>query len=341
MATIVQDRPSALLETSFLSPVQADLEEVERVLLNEIRSDVRKAYEISGHILSAGGKRLRPAALVLAARATCNAFPVRAIYASASAVELIHMASLIHDDVVDGAETRRGRPTANAAFGSQISVLVGDYLLAKSIHLGSREGNMDVIRIFSKVTVGLSEGEVLQITHRGNPETSEQTYFDIITRKTARFISGCCEIGAVLAEGSEVVVGALARFGLNIGLAFQIADDILDFLGDPLVTGKPRCSDVREGKMTLPLIAAYRRLPSGSPLRSELAKWIQNPEGLTEEQERQICSMIVEYDGFDYARRTASDLIERSRDDIESVLRDSIYRDSLFALAGYALGRKH
>ncbi len=171
-----------------------------RLLGEEIRSDVRAAYAISGHTLSAGGKRLRPALVTLAARAVANQFPAQTIYASAAAAELIHMASLIHDDVVDGAEERRGRPTANAAFGNQISVLVGDYLLAKSIYLAAREGNMDVIRVFSKVTVGLSEGEVLQITAKGDVDTSEETYLTIIQKKTAGFIAGCCEVGAMLAE---------------------------------------------------------------------------------------------------------------------------------------------
>lgn len=348
MSTTAQQRPaeaakdkSGTPDSSFLYPVHPDLLAIEGILNEEIRSDVRAAYEISGHTLRAGGKRIRPSAVVLASRAVRNQFPTRTVYASAAAVELIHMASLIHDDVVDEAESRRGRPTANASFGNQISVLVGDYLLAKSIYLAAREGNMDVIRIFSQVTVGLSEGEVLQIMSRGNPDTSEQTYFDIIRRKTAGFIAGCCEIGAVLAQGGEDAVAALTAYGLNLGLAFQIADDILDFLGDPQVTGKPRCSDVREGKMTLPLIAACRRLPASSGIRLQLAQWFQEPEGLTEEQALQVCAFVEEHDGFDYARRAAADLVDKARQEIEAVLPPSPYRDSLAALAGYAMGRNH
>ncbi|HEY3331147.1 MAG TPA: polyprenyl synthetase family protein [Capsulimonadaceae bacterium] len=327
-------------ETGFVTPIQADLQAVEDLLANEIRSDVRAAYEISGHTLKAGGKRLRPAAVILSARAVERAFPARTIYASAGAVELIHMASLIHDDVVDGADSRRGRPTANAAFGNQISVLVGDYLLAKSIYLAAREGNMDVITIFSKVTVGLSEGEVLQITSRGDADTSEATYFDIIRRKTAGFISGCCEIGAVLAEASPDVVDALTGYGLSLGLAFQIADDLLDFLGDPAVTGKPRCSDLREGKMTLPLIAAYRSLPDGSARKRDIASWVQDPDALSDDRARSICSLIDEYNGYEYARQSAVSLVDDAARQVESVLPPSIYRDSLISLANYALGRK-
>jgi octaprenyl-diphosphate synthase len=179
-AAVISPNPDAVAlgdpGTGFLDCVKDDLVAVERLLQDEIRSDVRAAYAISGHTLSAGGKRLRPALVVLVARAVGNAFPARTIHSSAGAAELIHMASLIHDDVVDNAEERRGRPTASAAFGNQISVLVGDYLLAKSIYLAAREGNMDVIRVFSQVTVGLTEGEVLQITACGDADTSEETY---------------------------------------------------------------------------------------------------------------------------------------------------------------------
>jgi octaprenyl-diphosphate synthase len=334
-----QDGHKSLKAASFLDPVQSDLNAVEAMLNEEIRSDVRAAYAISGHTLSAGGKRLRPAAVVLSARSVRNAFPAQTIYASASAVELIHMASLIHDDVVDGADERRGRPTANVLYGNQISVLVGDYLLAKSIYLAAREGVLEVIRIFSKVTVGLSEGEVLQITSQGDPETTEETYFDIIRRKTAGFIAGCCEVGAVLSEATPAVRDALCEYGMSLGLAFQIADDLLDFLGDPLVTGKPRGSDLREGKMTLPLIAAYRSLSSSDPRRALIAGWIRDPETLTPEAFELIVATIHEFDGFSYARETAVQQVAEAQAKITDLLPASPYRDSLCALAEYALGR--
>jgi octaprenyl-diphosphate synthase len=324
---------------SFLDPIQADLIAVEQMLNEEIRSDVRAAYAISGHTLSAGGKRLRPAAVLLAARCVRNKFPAQTVYASASAVELIHMASLIHDDVVDNTDERRGRPTANVIYGNQISVLVGDYLLAKSIYLAAREGVLEVIRIFSKVTVGLSEGEVLQITSQGDPETTEETYYDIIRRKTAGFIAGCCEVGAVLAEATPVVRLALYDYGMALGLAFQIADDLLDFLGDPKVTGKPRGSDLREGKMTLPLIAAYRALPVSDTRRSMISGWISDPGTLTQEAIEEIVATIHEFGGFSYAREAAVKQIEAARAKIDRMLPASRYRDSLCSLAEYSLGR--
>ncbi|MEO7716511.1 MAG: polyprenyl synthetase family protein [Capsulimonas sp.] len=324
-------------ETSFLDPVLDDLAAVEILLNEEIRSDVRAAYAISGHTLSAGGKRLRPALLVLSARAAQHSFPTRTITASASAAELIHMASLIHDDVVDNAVERRGRPTANAAYGNQISVLVGDYLLAKSIYLAAREGNIDVIRVFSNVTIGLSEGEVLQITAKGDVDTTEETYRKIIEKKTAGFIAGCCEIGGMLAEAPAASIAALASYGMNCGLAFQIADDLLDYTGDPKVTGKALDGDLREGKMTLPLILAVRDASDAE--RDQLMQTLQTPEDLTDVDIARVHRAIENCDGY---RRTmeAAHAYAQSAKDALIALPPSIYRDSLAALADYAVTRQ-
>jgi octaprenyl-diphosphate synthase len=324
--------------TGFLDCVKEDLIAVERLLQDEIRSDVRAAYAISGHTLSAGGKRLRPALVVLVAHAVQNAFPTRTIHSSAGAAELIHMASLIHDDVVDNAEERRGRPTASAAFGNQISVLVGDYLLAKSIYLAAREGNMDVIRVFSQVTVGLTEGEVLQITACGDADTSEETYRKIIGKKTAGFIAGCCEIGAMLAEPSPAALHALTSYGMDLGLAFQIADDLLDYVGDPAVTGKPQCGDLREGKMTLPLILSLADMTDSE--RRELLFILQEPEHLTSEEIAQVQAAILRHDGYARTAAVAQRYVASAQDSLR-VLSPSVYRDALHALAQYAVTRTH
>ncbi len=322
---------------SFLDTVHDDLLAVEGMLGNEIRSDVKAAYAISGHTLSAGGKRLRPALVVLAAHAAGREFPAHTVFASAAAAELIHMASLIHDDVVDGSAERRGRPTANATFGNQISVLVGDYLLAKSIYLAAREGNIDVIRVFSNVTVGLSEGEVLQITAKGDVDTSEETYLTIIQKKTAGFIAGCCEVGAMLAGASETEVAALTRYGSSCGLAFQIADDLLDYTGDPAKTGKPLCGDLREGKMTLPLILTLRDVSEAE--RAHLLHILEEPEALTDAEIADVRATIARHDGYVRTAEAARYHVQ----DAQTALLDlpmSAYRDSLHALADYALTRE-
>ena len=340
-ATTISEKPGTVpavkANTAFLDSVQDDLMAVERLLQEEIRSDVRAAYAISGHTLSAGGKRLRPALVVLSAYAAQNQFPTRTIHASAGAAELIHMASLIHDDVVDNAEERRGRPTASAAFGNQISVLVGDYLLAKSIYLAAREGNMDVIRVFSKVTVGLSEGEVLQITAMGDVDTSEETYYRIIGKKTAGFIAGCCEIGAMLAEPTPAGLTALTAYGLNLGLAFQIADDLLDYTGDPKVTGKPQCGDLREGKMTLPLILTLADVTPAE--RCDLLHILQEPERLTDDEIAQVQAAILRHDSYARTAAVAQGYVAAAQEALLT-LPPSVYRDSLADLAEYSILRQ-
>jgi octaprenyl-diphosphate synthase len=333
--TLATEKPAA--EASFLACIAEDMTAVERVLEEEIRSDVKAAYAISGHTLSAGGKRLRPALVVLAARATCASFPTRTVHASAAAAELIHMASLIHDDVVDAADERRGRPTANAAFGNQISVLVGDYLLAKSIYLAAREGNMDVIRVFSNVTIGLSEGEVLQLSSRGDVDTSEETYRLIIEKKTAGFIAGCCEIGAMLAEASDIVREGLADYGLKCGLAFQIADDLLDYVGDPRETGKALDGDLREGKLTLPLILALKDVDADR--RAQLEAMLEDPEALTDDDIKVVHDSIAECNGYARASAVAHELAAEAKAALD-IVPESVYRDSLVTLADYAVNRR-
>ena len=329
--------PAAPVRVHFLDCVTDDLTAIEALLGDEIRSDVRAAYAISGHTLSAGGKRLRPALVTLAARAACGAFPAHTVHASGAAAELIHMASLIHDDVVDGSAERRGKPTANATFGNQISVLVGDYLLAKSIYLAAGEGRIDVIRVFSKVTVGLSEGEVLQITAKGDVDTSEETYLTIIAKKTAGFIAGCCEVGAMLADAPPAQVAALTSYGLNCGLAFQIADDLLDYTGDPVKTGKPLCGDLREGKMTLPLIVALRDVSAAE--RADLLRILEEPEALTETEMAAVRAAIERHDGFQRTAAAARRYVALAQEALLA-LPPSEYRDSLHALADYALTRE-
>jgi len=183
---------------SDLSVISKELGDVEELLGGIIASEIKVAAEVAGYTLKAGGKRLRPAFVILSARSIGIDYPVQSVTQAASAVELIHMASLIHDDVVDEAGSRRGRATANAAFGNRISVLAGDYLLAKSIHVASLSGRVDVIKLFSQVTVELTEGELLQLAKSRNAAIDEETYTQIIERKTARFIAGSCRVGAML-----------------------------------------------------------------------------------------------------------------------------------------------
>jgi octaprenyl-diphosphate synthase len=208
-------------------------------------------------IAGAGGKRLRPILLLMAARLAGYGGP-RAVRMGC-VVELLHTATLIHDDVVDQAPLRRGRPSANARWGDDASILVGDHLYSKSFALMVEDGDAAVLETLARATVSMTEAEVLQLERKRSGSASETDYLRIITQKTASFISACCRIGALLAKAPEDRVEALTRYGLHIGIAFQISDDSLDFVADQVRLGKAVGADLKEGKRTLPLIATLER----------------------------------------------------------------------------------
>lgn len=238
--------------------IEADLAAVEEILRQEARSEVELAEAVCEHVRAAGGKRLRPALVVLSARALgCDG--EEPLFAAA-AVEMIHAATLLHDDVVDGAHNRRGRPTANARWGNAAAVMAGNLLLAKSFRLLVARGQRETLRVLSASMLAMCRGELLQNRYRGNLDMTEDVYYDIIGSKTADFLGACCHAGGLLADG-DGHVPRLLDYGLQLGLAFQITDDLLDYLGDEQTIGKPVGGDLRERKPTLPLILALARAP--------------------------------------------------------------------------------
>lgn len=321
---------------NFLRCIEDDLKKVEDRLNAETRSEIGAVREISGHTLLSGGKRLRPALGILAARVINRNFPENRAYAGAAAAELIHMATLMHDDVVDQAPERRGRPTANSVFGNGITILTGDFLFAKSIWLLAHDDeNLAVVRVFADVVVGMAEGEVLQAAVAHKLDTTTETYEEVIERKTARFLAGCCETGAMIGGGDSAEVAALRAFGHHLGMAFQIADDLLDFIGDPEKTGKPLGTDLRDGRVTLPLIETLKR--ADAPTREHLATLL-NSENLSEEDIQTITKIIADHDGFESARRIAHERADRA---IAELTRfpASEFRDALEELARYVVTR--
>lgn len=227
---------------------------VELRLSEMVSSNVSLVQQVGQHTLEAGGKRLRPALVVLAAKSTGLAFDLDRAVRLAACLEAIHMATLIHDDVIDHSDHRRGRPTAAKLFGNTGSILAGDVLLAKSMQVLATDGDLSIIRTVSSTVVELSEGEALELQCRGNFELTEDEHIRILSLKTATFVACCCRVGAILAGASADQTDALGVFGHEAGLAFQIVDDLLDFRADPKITGKPRAVDFREGCATLPLI---------------------------------------------------------------------------------------
>lgn len=234
--------------------IASDVALVERELELMVGSEAPTVTAVGRHILRAGGKRLRPAFVALAARSVGKPYDRDRMILLGACLELIHMATLIHDDVVDNASTRRGLPTAGSAYGNTASVLAGDALLAKAMKLLAEDGDLQIIRAVSSAVVNMAEGEVLEVEARGILTIVPDEYLRILELKTAAFIEGCCLAGGLVAGASQQQLQALATYGRQAGLAFQIVDDILDMRGDDLKTGKPAGRDFREGCATLPLI---------------------------------------------------------------------------------------
>ncbi|MEP7063673.1 MAG: polyprenyl synthetase family protein [Betaproteobacteria bacterium] len=228
--------------------------EVDAVLRQSLTSSVALVREVAEYIVGAGGKRLRPAVLLLAA----NAFGYQGLdhHRLAAVIEMIHTATLLHDDVVDESSQRRGRATANAAFGNAASVLVGDFLYSRAFQLMVATGRMRVLSILADATNEIAEGEVLQLMHVGDADLDEEAYVAVIRRKTAKLFEAAARLGAVLGDASPEQEELLARYGMHLGVAFQIQDDVLDYEGDAGTLGKNLGDDLAEGKMTLPLIRA-------------------------------------------------------------------------------------
>src|SRR5512136_2763125 len=237
--------------------VEEDLARVEEVFQAQARSDVRLVGEIGRYVQEGGGKRVRPALLLLSSR-LCGYRGERAI-TLASTVEFIHTASLLHDDIIDEATTRRGRPSVNSRWGNDITVLLGDFLYTKSMAMALSQDNLRILRLLSDVTLRLIEGEILEIERNGNLRATAEDHVEIIRRKTADLFAACTRIGAILGGASAAQERALGSFGQNLGTCFQMVDDLLDFTAEEQTLGKPVANDLREGKVTLPMIFLLRR----------------------------------------------------------------------------------
>jgi len=237
--------------------VKDDLDRVNDMILHQMQSRVPLIPELAGHLIASGGKRLRPM-LTLAAARLCNYMGARHI-ALAACVEFIHTATLLHDDVVDESLLRRGVKTANARWGNDASVLVGDFLFSRAFQLMVADGSLRVLKILSDASAIIAEGEVHQLLTSNDTTTSEDAYLEVISAKTAALFSAACRIGAVVAERPPVEEDALESYGRNLGIAFQLVDDALDYSSREAVLGKTVGDDFREGKITLPVILAFRR----------------------------------------------------------------------------------
>lgn len=264
MGEIIQfdsEVPAAPEEDATLDQLQAlvaeDLREVNRVILEYMNSDVALIPTLAGHIIASGGKRLRPI-LTLAVARMCGYSGTRHI-SLAACVEFIHTATLLHDDVVDESDLRRGAATANAVWGNKPSVLVGDFLFSRAFQLSVADGSLKVLAILANTSAVLAEGEVMQLLTSNDTETSEAAYLDVITAKTATLFAAACQLGGVVAERPANEEEGLKNYGINLGIAYQLVDDALDYSAREKVLGKSIGDDFREGKITLPVLLAFRR----------------------------------------------------------------------------------
>jgi octaprenyl-diphosphate synthase len=322
---VLKERVSAL--------IGEDLAAVEAEIRREIASPVGLIQEMGGYIAGAGGKRLRPILLLLAARLAGYRGP-RAVRL-ACGVELLHTATLIHDDVVDQAPLRRGQPSANAQWGDDASVLVGDHLYSKSFALLVRDNDRAIMETLARATVSMTEAEVYQLQLKRSGLTSEADYVRIITQKTASFMSACCRIGALLGGVGPVQLDALTQYGLDIGIAFQMSDDSLDFVADEQRLGKAIAADLREGKRTLPLIAMLERIgpPEADRVRALLRRRMLEPAEIEE-----IRRLVLKYAGVDYALQRAHAYARDAKRDLD-VFAPSEERELLTLVADFVVDR--
>lgn len=283
----------------FLQTLRPELEQVNGIISERLSSQIPLVEEIGEHLIAAGGKRLRPILVILAHKA-CNGTPYKGVFELATIIEFLHTATLLHDDVIDVSELRRGRPTANATWGNAPSVLVGDFLYSRAFQMLVDLGQLDIMQELANATNLIAEGEVLQLTKAGQADTSEADYTQVIQYKTATLFEAAGRTGAQLAGANTTATDALGRYGHHIGMAFQLMDDVLDYQGDAATMGKNVGDDLAEGKPTLPLIEAMRRANSSDA--QLIADSIRNKsaEHLTE-----ISGIVTACGAIDYTYQCA------------------------------------
>lgn len=278
-------------------PVRPELERVQEELARFFHCEVRLINEIAEHVVLTVGKRMRPTLLLLVAR--LNGEASRQAIVSATIVELIHTATLVHDDSIDRSYLRRGLPTVNSLWNDQTAVIMGDYLYSKGFHLLVEHGLWDVMGILASTTYRMSIGEMLELEKKRDSSTTEEDYLKMISEKTATLISAACEIGALLSFGEGEERDLFRQFGHDLGMAFQITDDLLDYEGDAHQIGKSTGADIRDGKITLPLIHALRMAPAE---RAGRIRDIALSTDISEAQWMQIQDFTAEFGGLDYCR---------------------------------------
>ena len=317
--------------------IKDDIDRVEVGFKDELTSEAPLINRVGEYILDSGGKRVRPLSLLLSAKVA--AYDGASHIPLAVALEFIHTATLLHDDVVDNATLRRGHTSANSVWGNPSSVLVGDYLLSRALTLAVGVGNIDVLRLVSDTTAAMAEGEVKQLSKRSDVNTSEREYLEVVTNKTAVLFSSACRMPAILAELDDQRQLALADFGLELGIAYQLTDDCLDYTSRDEDLGKAVGNDLREGKVTLPLIRAFAE---ATETEKAIIKSAVTADGadMGHAQLKEVSSIINKYDGIGYTLEEARRRIEHAKKSLE-VFEPNVERAALSAVADFVLERNN
>ena len=321
---------------SILTPISGDMQSLNEVIRTRLSSDVALINQISAYIIEAGGKRIRPALLLLTSQAIANGAPIQHHLDMAAVVEFIHTATLLHDDVVDESNLRRGRATANAAFGNAASVLVGDFLYSRAFQMMVAPNEIKILQILADATNTIAEGEVLQLMNMHDPDVNEERYMQVIHYKTGKLFEASSALGALLAKASPEQFQAAEAYGRHIGTTFQLVDDILDYTASAEQMGKNAGDDLREGKPTLPLIYLLER---GTPDQKALIKTaIEQAEELPDNMFQQVYAAIMASHAISYTEEVAKREAQLAKDCL-NCFPNNAAKESLLNLCDYSLQR--
>ena len=321
---------------TILSPISADMQSLNEVIRSRLGSEVALINQISAYIIEAGGKRIRPALLLLTGQAISNGAPLKHHLDMATVIEFIHTATLLHDDVVDESHLRRGRATANAAFGNAASVLVGDFLYSRAFQMMVAPNDIRIMEILAEATNTIAEGEVLQLMNMHDPDVNEARYMQVIHFKTGKLFEASSALGALLAKATPEQYAAAKAYGKHIGATFQLVDDILDYTASAKQMGKNAGDDLREGKPTLPLIYL---LDHGTPEQKSLIKSaIEQAEELPEDLFQQVYEAIMNSDAIQYTEAAALHEAQLARESLKCFPQNTATQ-SLMDLCDYSLKR--
>ena len=316
------------------SVVKSDFLAVNQFIVDQLHSEVPLVENIGRYIVKAGGKRMRPVLVLLAARS--GNLQSEQHIPMASVIELIHTATLLHDDVVDMSTLRRGRPTVNAEWNNPSSVLVGDFLYSRAFQILVQIGNTAIMEIIADTTNKIAEGEVLQLIARNNPDSSENSYMEVIRSKTAILFQAAAQCGAILGGAGPTTETGLKNFGMHLGIAFQLIDDALDYDGDTTELGKNIGDDLTEGKPTLPLIHAIEH---SSNAQVELIRQSLQAESVSEQMLMDVVQIVRDSGALDYTRKMAQEQAQAAASCLESVP-PSEYRDALASMVEFSINRR-